>query len=113
MTQNNRNNKNNKKPKQNYVLMFIIFAVLAILVVRFGSTQEGGVLDRLGGGVSKNIDYYELKQLIKNNEVTSVSIGQTIIKAVGNGVGGQKIYYTAKKVQDSTLVPLLDEKNIN
>lgn len=113
MTQNNRNNKNNKKPKQNYVLMFIIFAVLAILVVRFGSTQEGGVLDRLGGGVSKNIDYYELKQLIKNNEVTSVSIGQTIIKAVGNGIGGQKIYYTAKKVQDSTLVPLLDEKNIN
>ena len=113
MTQKNRNNKNNKKPKQNYVLMFIIFAVLAILVVRFGSTQEGGVLDRLGGGVSKNIDYYELKQLIKNNEVTSVSIGQTIIKAVGNGVGGQKIYYTAKKVQDSTLVPLLDEKNIN
>ena len=113
MTQNNRNNKNNKKPKQNYVLMFIIFAVLAILVVRFGSTQEDGVLDRLGGGVSKNIDYYELKQLIKNNEVTSVSIGQTIIKAVGNGVGGQKIYYTAKKVQDSTLVPLLDEKNIN
>ena len=113
MTQNNRNNKNNKKPKQNYVLMFIIFAVLAILVVRFGSTQDGGVFERLSGGVSKNIDYYELKQLIKNNQVTSVSIGQSIIKAVGNGPDGQKIYYTAKKVQDSSLVPLLDEKHIN
>ncbi|STP12122.1 membrane bound zinc metallopeptidase [Helicobacter mustelae] len=105
--------KKNKKPnKQNPILVFLVFAVLAILLVRLTSSEEGGILDKIGGGVSKNIDYYELKQLIKNNEVSSVSIGQTIIKATGNR-GGQKIYYVAKKVQDPTLVPLLDEKKIN
>lgn len=106
-------NRNDKKPnKQNPILVFVIFAIVAILVVRFSGSEEGGILDKLGGGVSKNIDYYELKQLIKNNEVTSVSIGQTLIKAIGNQ-NGQKIYYVAKKVQDTSLVPLLDEKNIN
>ncbi len=107
-----QNNRNNKKPKQNPVLFFVIFAILAILLVKLTTSQDGGVLERIGGGVSKNVDYYELKQLIKNNEVNSVSIGQTLIRAVGNS-DGQKVYYTAKKVQDASLVPLLDEKHIS
>lgn len=107
------NQKNNKNPKkQNPILFFIIFAILAILLVRITSSEDGGILDKIGGGVSKNIDYYQFKELIKNNEVTSVSIGQTIVKATGER-NGQKIYYTAKKVQDASLVPLLDEKKIN
>ena len=106
--QRNNPNKTNKNP----FLIFAVLAVLAILVVRIVGSDDGSILNRIGGGVSKNIDYYELKQLIKNNEVTSVSIGQTIIKAQGN-LNGQKIYYTAKKVQDASLVPLLDEKKIN
>lgn len=107
------NQKNNKNPKkQNPILFFVIFAILAILLVRITSSEDGGILDKIGGGVSKNIDYYQFKELIKNNEVTSVSIGQTIVKAIGER-NGQKIYYTAKKVQDASLVPLLDEKKIN
>ncbi|RDU74213.1 cell division protein FtsH [Helicobacter anseris] len=107
------NQKNNKNPKkQNPILFFIIFAIFAILLVRITSSEDGGILDKIGGGVSKNIDYYQFKELIKNNEVTSVSIGQTIVKATGER-NGQKIYYTAKKVQDASLVPLLDEKKIN
>ncbi len=103
----NTPNKTNKNP----LLVLIIFVIAAVLLARF-TGSEGGILDKLGGGVSKNIDYYELKQLIKNNQVSSVSIGQTIIKAQGIS-NGQKVYYTAKKVQDTSLVPLLDEKNIN
>lgn len=107
------NQKNNKNPKkQNPILFFVIFAILAILLVRITSSEDGGILDKIGGGVSKNIDYYQFKELIKNNEVTSVSIGQTMVKAIGER-NGQKIYYTAKKVQDASLVPLLDEKKIN
>lgn len=107
------NQKKNKNPKkQNPILFFIIFAILAILLVRITNSEDGGILDKIGGGISKNIDYYQLKELIKNNEVTSVSIGQTIVKAIGER-NGQKIYYTAKKVQDASLVPLLDEKKIN
>lgn len=103
----NAPNKTNKNP----LLVLIIFVIAAVLLARFAGS-EGGVLDKLGGGVNKNIDYYELKQLIKGNQVSSVSIGQTIIKAQGIS-NGQKVYYTAKKVQDASLVPLLDEKNIS
>lgn len=103
----NTPNKTNKNP----LLVLIIFVIAAVLLARFVGS-EGGVLDKLGGGVNKNIDYYELKQLIKGNQVSSVSIGQTIIKAQGIS-NGQKVYYTAKKVQDASLVPLLDEKNIS
>ena len=103
----NTPNKTNKNP----LLVLIIFVIAAVLLARF-TGSEGGVLDKLSGGVNKNIDYYELKQLIKGNQVSSVSIGQTIIKAQGIS-NGQKVYYTAKKVQDASLVPLLDEKNIS
>lgn len=103
----NTPNKTNKNP----LLVLIIFVIAAVLLARFAGS-EGGVLDKLSGGVNKNIDYYELKQLIKGNQVSSVSIGQTIIKAQGIS-NGQKVYYTAKKVQDASLVPLLDEKNIS
>ncbi len=103
----NTPNKTNKNP----LLVLIIFVIAAVLLARFTSS-EGGVLDKLSGGVNKNIDYYELKQLIKGNQVSSVSIGQTVIKAQGIS-NGQKVYYTAKKVQDASLVPLLDEKNIS
>ncbi|MCE3039132.1 ATP-dependent zinc metalloprotease FtsH [Helicobacter anatolicus] len=105
--------QDNKKPNQkNPILMFIIFAIIAVLLVRFTSSGEGGFFEKMGGDVTKNIDYYQFKQLIKNNEVTSVKIGQTLVKAVGFH-NGQKVYYVAKKVQDASLVALLDEKNIS
>ncbi|MCE3036737.1 ATP-dependent zinc metalloprotease FtsH [Helicobacter sp. faydin-H20] len=105
--------QDNKKPNQkNPILMFIIFAIIAVLLVRFTSSGEGGFFEKIGGDVTKNIDYYQFKQLIKNNEVTSVKIGQTLVKAVGFH-NGQKVYYVAKKVQDASLVALLDEKNIS
>ncbi|WP_104697722.1 MULTISPECIES: ATP-dependent zinc metalloprotease FtsH [unclassified Helicobacter] len=108
----NKNNSNNKKPKkQNPLLFFIIFAILALILAKVTNIDEGGLLGRLSGSVTREIDYYQLKQLIKNNEINSVSIGQTTIRAISNN-GGQKIYYIAKKVQDASLVPLLDEKNI-
>lgn len=109
----NKNSNNNKKPKkQNPLLFFLIFAILALILTKVTNLDEGGILGKISGSVTKEIDYYQLKQLIKNNEISSVSIGQTTIRAISNS-NGQKIYYIAKKVQDASLVPLLDEKNIN
>ncbi|PAF49581.1 cell division protein FtsH [Helicobacter sp. 12S02232-10] len=117
MAQNNNqnpNNPNNKKPfTQNPVILFIIFIVVALVAFRIMSSEEGGIADRFGTSSTKNINYYEFKELIKNKEVSSVSIGQTIVKAVGKGENGQKIIYVAKKVQDPSLVPLLDEEKID
>lgn len=110
MAQQPKKKPNSNKTSKNPLFVLIIFVVIAVILARF-TGSDGGILDRFGGGVTKNIDYYELKQMIKNNQVTTVSIGQTIIKAQGIS-DGQKVYYVAKKVQDSSLVPLLDEKGI-
>lgn len=104
---NNQNNKPNNPMGRNPLLIFAIFTVIVILVFKVFS--PGGSV--LSGGVAQTISYYELKQLIENKEVEQVSIGQTIIKAQGDK-DGQKIVYTAKKVNDSSLVPLLDSKSI-
>ncbi|PAF50463.1 ATP-dependent zinc metalloprotease FtsH [Helicobacter sp. 13S00477-4] len=114
MAQNNNQNPNNKKPfTQNPMILFIIFVVVALIAFRIMGSEGGGLSDRFGASSTKNINYYDFKQLIKNKEVTSVSIGQTIVKAVGTGSNGQKVIYVAKKVQDSSLVPLLDEQKID
>ena len=64
-----------------------------------------------GGVVSKEVSYYELKQLIQNREVDSVSIGQTLIKAMSSS-STPKILYIAKRVTDPNLTLLLEERQI-
>ncbi len=107
MKNNNPNNKPNNPIGGNPLLIFAIFTVVAILIFKVFS--PGGSI--LSGGVAQTISYYELKQLIENKDVDQVSIGQTIIRAQSNK-DGQKILYTARKVNDSSLVPLLDSKQI-
>ena len=110
----NSNNQNIKKP-QNLLLMFAIFTIFSIIIFKIFSGDGGsGISEKFSGNVvNKSIDYHELKQLIKNRELDSVSIGQTIIKA-SSIQDGTKTNYTTKKVTpDDTLVPLLDEAGIS
>ena len=104
---NNQNNKPNNPIGGNPLLIFAIFTIVVILIFKVFS--PGGSL--ISGGAVQTISYYELKKMIENKEVEQVSIGQTIIKAQGNK-DGQNIIYTAKKVNDSSLVTLLDSKAI-
>lgn len=107
MKNNNQNNKPNNPIGGNPLLIFAIFTVVVILIFKMFS--PGGSI--LSGGIAQTISYYELKQLIENKDVDQVSIGQTIIRAQSSK-DGQKMLYTAKKVNDSSLVPLLDSKQI-
>ncbi|WP_370690900.1 ATP-dependent zinc metalloprotease FtsH [Helicobacter cappadocius] len=93
--------------------MFIIFAVIALIAFKIMNPQEGDLSDRFGASTTKKIDYSELKDIIKNKQVTSVSIGQTIVKATGVNSNNQKVTYIAKKVQDPSLVPLLEQQKID
>ncbi|CAM2893927.1 ATP-dependent zinc metalloprotease FtsH [Helicobacter burdigaliensis] len=114
--QNNEPNQQDKKPNnffnQNPILVFIIFAILAIVAFRFIS-PSGDTNSKLGGAsTNKNVNYYELKKMIENKEVDFVAIGQTMIKATSN-MGGNKIVYTAQRVSpDNSLIPLLEEKQV-
>ena len=112
--QNNENNdkKQNNFFNQNPLLVFAIFAIIAIVVFKFVSPY-GDTSNKLSGASStKNINYYELKQLIENKEVDFVAIGQSILKATSNNNGTKVIYVTQRVNPDNTLIPLLDEKGV-
>ena len=113
-----QNNKKNNFFNQNPLLVFAIFSIVVILGFKnfTGNNDMGGGAPASFGAmntVSKNINYYELKELIKNNQVNYVAIGQTTIKAF-SGEKKKKTVYMVKKVgEDNTLIPLMDEKKIN
>ena len=104
---NQNNNQNNNFFNKNPIITFAIFAILMVLIFRsFVPEQMGGEMSMAG---SRNVAYSDLKQMIKQKEITSVSIGQNTIKAQNS----QGMVYISKKVaNDNTLVPLLEENGI-
>ncbi len=116
-----KDNKNNNFFNQNPLIIFAIFSVVIILLFKSLVEPTGGNMGESGmsGGAftsqptkTANINYYELKQLIKQNKINYVAIGQSMIKAVSEEGGVKTIYYVKKVGQDNTLIPLLDEHKI-
>ncbi len=120
MSQDNRNDKNNNFFNQNPLVIFAIFSVLIILLFKtmveptdgMGGVEQGKSAARFTQATTRNINYYELKQLIKEGKISYVAIGQTMIKAVSDNNGMRTIYYVKKVGEDTTLIPLLDKKKI-
>lgn len=106
----NQPNKPNSPMGGNPLLIFAIFTIAAIVLFKSLSSGGGGE-SLLGGGSIQTISYYELKQKIESREITQVSIGQSMIRAVGEQ-NGQRVTYNVRKVNDSSLVPLLDSAKI-
>ncbi|PAF51065.1 cell division protein FtsH [Helicobacter sp. 13S00401-1] len=109
------NGPNEKKPmNKNPLLVFIVLVIVLVILFKiFTPGEGGGIFSGFGGGnaVSRNIDYSEFKNLVEAGKIDSVQIGQTTIRAKGEE-SGVKMLYTTRRVQDSTLVPLLDSKHI-
>lgn len=107
----NQNNQNQPKSPMsgNPLLIFVIFTIVAIML--FKALSSGGGEGVFGNSGIQNISYYELKQKIEAKEVSQVSIGQTMIRALSDQ-NGQRITYNVRKVNDSSLVPLLDANKI-
>ena len=113
--QNPKNNNNffNNNP----LIVFAIFSLLIILffkgIVEPNSNQNGlrsaGVTQSTR---TKQISYYELKQLIKQKKINYVAIGRVTIKAVSDQNGFKTLYYVKKVDGDNSLIPLLDKENI-
>lgn len=106
-----KENPKDKKPfSKNPILVFALLVLAAMVLFRFFSPSDGELAKRMGSVSSKKeISYYELKQLIENQHVKAVSIGQTTINAISSD---ERTLYSAKKVNDPSLVKLLDEKKI-
>lgn len=109
----NQNNPNQPKPNSpmggNPLLIFAIFTIAAILL--FKALSNGGGEGVFGNSSIQSISYYELKQKIEAKEISQVSIGQTMIRAIAEQ-NGQRVTYNVRKVADNSLVPLLDSNKI-
>ncbi|PAF43679.1 ATP-dependent zinc metalloprotease FtsH [Helicobacter sp. 11S02629-2] len=109
------NGPNDKKPmNKNPLLVFIVLVIVLVILFKiFTPSEGGGIFSGFGGGsaVSRNIDYSEFKNLVESGKIDSVQIGQTTIRARGEE-SGVKMLYMTRRVQDATLVPLLDSKHI-
>ena len=113
----NKNDKKNNFFNQNPLLMFAIFSIIVILLFKnfTGGTSDNGMAGNFNvqNSATRTISYYELKEVIRNSQISYVAIGQTTIKAFSNE-GAQKTVYVVKKVgEDSTLIPLMDEKKVS
>ncbi|MDR3345996.1 MAG: ATP-dependent zinc metalloprotease FtsH [Campylobacteraceae bacterium] len=118
MEQKNSNNKppqNNNFFNKNPLFVFFIFSLVVIFVFKtFVSPSSDTELTGGGNLVTKDINYYDFKELVKNDKIESVGIGPTTIRAVSKDtLNSQKTSYMVKKVgEDSSLLPLLEEKKV-
>ena len=105
----NLNNGGNGFFNKNPIMIFAIFAVVVVLVFKgLNGDVDGMSITGQSAVTAKNLSYSDIKEMIKNKQVAKVGISETSIKAVDNGGA----VYTAKRVGDSTLVPLLEEQKI-
>jgi cell division protease FtsH len=116
--QNNKNNNNNNNNffNQNPLLVFAIFSIVIIMIFKNFMSPNDGMMNQAGMGgakaVTKNINYYDLKELIKQNQISYVAIGQTILRAVSENGVTKTVYIIKKVAEDNTLIPLLDKHKI-
>ena len=97
------------------MVTFVIFTIVMIVIFKFVlNTDSNSSIDGMSLNTkSKNISYYDFKQLVRNNQIDRVYISDMNIKAV-SVVNGQRFIYIAKRVTpDDTLIPLMDKYNIS
>ncbi|MDR1614904.1 MAG: ATP-dependent zinc metalloprotease FtsH [Campylobacteraceae bacterium] len=114
MGQNNNNNQppqNNNFFNKNPLLVFAVFSIVVIMIFKtfLAPSSDSDVAN--ANMQTKNVAYYEIKELIKENKIESVSISDISIIAISKG--SPRIKYIAQRVgEDSALLPLLEEKGI-
>ena len=107
---NNQNNgDNNGFFNKNPIFIFAIFAIVIVLAFRsFSGDGLGGTFGLGSNAQSKMIAYSEFKYMLKNKQLNEVAISETTIKGVGN----DKTIYLAKRINDPTLIGILEQNGI-
>ena len=107
---NNQNNgDNNGFFNKNPIFIFAIFAIVIVLAFRsFSGDGLGGTFGFGSNAQSKMVAYSEFKDMLKNKQLNEVAISETTIKGVGN----DKTIYLAKRINDPTLIGILEQNGI-
>ncbi len=115
--QNNKkqDDNNNSFFNKNPILVFALLSIVTIFVFKslFPSEEMSSNGVTPYGQQQKQVTYSELKQMIKNGKIEYVGIGNTTLKAVGKNSNGTSTTYRVRRViPDETLIPLLEDRNI-
>ncbi|WP_107952770.1 ATP-dependent zinc metalloprotease FtsH [Campylobacter concisus] len=107
---NNQNNGNNNGFfNKNPIFIFAIFAIVIVLAFRsFSGDGLGGSFGLNSNAQSKMVAYSEFKDMLKNKQLNEVAISETTIKGIGN----DKTIYLAKRINDPTLIGILEQNGI-
>ena len=107
---NNQNNGNNNGFfNKNPIFIFAIFAIVIVLAFRsFSGDGLGGSFGLNSNAQSKMVAYSEFKDMLKNKQLNEVVISETTIK----GIGSDKTIYLAKRINDPTLIGILEQNGI-
>ena len=107
---NNQNNgDNNGFFNKNPIFIFAIFAIVIVLAFRsFSGDGLSGTFGLGSNAQSKMIAYSEFKDMLKNKQLNEVAISETTIKGVGN----DKTIYLAKRINDPTLIGILEQNGV-
>ena len=107
---NNQNNGNNNGFfNKNPIFIFAIFAIVIVLAFRsFSGDGFGGSFGLNSNAQSKMVAYSEFKDMLKNKQLNEVAISETTIK----GIGSDKTIYLAKRINDPTLIGILEQNGI-
>ena len=107
---NNQNNGNNNGFfNKNPIFIFAIFAIVIVLAFRsFSGDGLGGSFGLNSNAQSKMVAYSEFKDMLKNKQLNEVAISETTIK----GIGSDKTVYLAKRINDPTLIGILEQNGI-
>ncbi|MDQ1339757.1 MAG: cell division protease FtsH, partial [Campylobacterota bacterium] len=102
---------------QNPILLFAIFSIIAVLVFKnfVNDTvvgEDGLASDQNTKKITKNLGYYEFKELVKAGQIEFVGIGQNVIKATSSAEGVKVVYVIKRIVPDNQLLPLLEEHRV-
>lgn len=113
----NENPNNNNFFNKNPLLMFAVFSIVIVILFKNFISPDGteGAVGGFGtnqNAVTKSINYYEFKELVKSKNISQVAIGQTTIRAFSNANGIKTIYNVKKVHEDMSLIPLLEANKI-
>ncbi|KIM10368.1 MAG: cell division protein FtsH [Sulfurovum sp. FS08-3] len=108
-----KDNNNNNFFNDNPILAFMLFSIVVIVIFKVfvgdGGNAMGTTTNNQQMAVTKHVKYSEIKEKIKAGEISAVKITPSRLEALGGGVR-----YMASNVpaNDTTLITLLEEKNV-
>ncbi|NOX16269.1 MAG: ATP-dependent zinc metalloprotease FtsH [Epsilonproteobacteria bacterium] len=113
---NKKGLNNNNFFNQNPLLVFAIFSIVIIIVFKnFLSPNDGMINNTMGSSqnaVTKNINYFKFKEMVKEGKLNYVAIGQTTIRAFVKNGSVKDIYIIKKVAGDNNLIAQLEAKKI-